>query len=88
MDFICNFVDCQFNNWFSFILLSTRFIRMVYEPVFGLDNIVKRFSEVTHDFGNHFVEGLQYNLDEAVIMTAAMVPDHEVDYTNVRLVFQ
>lgn len=49
----------------------------------GLDNIAKRFDEVSHDTSNHFVEGLQYSLDEAVIMTGVMVPDHEVDYRNV-----
>lgn len=57
---------------------------MEYEPVFGLDNIAKRFNEVSHDTNNQFVEGLQYSLDEAVIMTAVMVPDHEVDYKKVR----
>lgn len=62
-----------------------RFIRLEYEPVFGLDNIVRRFNEASHDTSNHFVEGLQYSLDEAVIMTGAMVPDHEVDHRNVNI---
>lgn len=57
---------------------------MDYEPVYGLDNIAKRFNDASHDANNHFVEGLQYSLDEAVIMTAVMVPDHEVDHRNVR----
>lgn len=65
------------------IFNQKRFIRMEYEAVFGLENIVKRFDEVSHDTNNHFVEGLQYSLDEAVIMTAVMVPDHEVDHRNV-----
>lgn len=56
---------------------------MEYEPVFGLENIVKRFNEASHNSSNHFVEGLQYSLDEAVIMTAVMVPDHEVDHKKV-----
>lgn len=56
---------------------------MEYEPVEGLDNIAKRFNEASLDTNNQFVEGLQYSLDEAVIMTAVMVPDHEVDHTNV-----
>lgn len=60
---------------------------MVYEPVFGLENIVKRFSDVSHDTTIHFVEGLQYKLEEAVIMTAVMVPDHEVDFTKVKQSF-
>lgn len=51
--------------------------------MFGLDNIAKRFDEASHDASNHFVEGLQYSLDEAVVMTAVMVPDHEVDFRNV-----
>lgn len=56
---------------------------MEYEPVFGLENIVKRFDDASRDESNHFVEGLQYSLDEAVIMTAVMVPDHEVDHRKV-----
>lgn len=61
-----------------------RFIRLEYEPVFGLENIAKRFNEASHDTSNHFVEGLQYSLDKAVIMTGVMVPDHEVDFRNVK----
>lgn len=57
---------------------------MEYEPVFGLENIAKRFNEASHDASNHFVEGLQYSLDEAVLMTAVMVPDHEVDHKKVK----
>lgn len=60
---------------------------MEYEPVFGLENICKRFDEASHDKNNHFVEGLQYNLNEAVIMTAVMVPDHEVDHRRVSFYF-
>lgn len=53
--------------------------------MFGLDNISKRFNEASHDTSNHFVEGLQYSLNEAVIMTAVMVADYEVDYRNVNV---
>lgn len=53
--------------------------------MFGLENIAKRFDEASRDTSNHFVEGLQYSLDEAVIMTGVMVPDHEVDYRNVNV---
>lgn len=67
----------------SFHFYLNRFIRLEYEPVFGLENIAKRFNEASHDTTNHFVEGLQYSLDEAVIMTGVMVPDHEVDHRNV-----
>lgn len=50
-----------------------------------MDSIAKRFDEASHDTSNHFVEGLQYSLDEGVIMTGVMVPDHEVDYRNVTI---
>lgn len=65
------------------IVPATKYIKMLYEPVRGLDNIVERFQKATLDKSNHFVEGLQYSLDEAVIMTAVMVPDNEVDHTRV-----
>lgn len=61
---------------------------MLYEPVYGLDNICKRFSDRSHNTNNHFVEGLQYTLNEAVIMTAVMVPDHEVDFMKVNATFK
>lgn len=73
----------SFYGFYHFVLCSYRYIRMEYEPVFGLDNICKRFDDASHDKNNQFVEGLQYSLDEAVLMTAVMVPDHEVDHRNV-----
>lgn len=78
---MCNFFFKSFQR-FIFLYLN-RFIRLEYEPVFGLENIAKRFNEASHDMSNHFVEGLQYSLHEAVIITGAMVPDGEVDYRNV-----
>lgn len=64
-------------------ILIFRYIRLEYEPVFGLENICQRFNDVSHDTTNDFVEGLQYSLDEAVIMTGVMIQDHEVDHTKV-----
>lgn len=64
---------------------NLRYIRLEYEPVFGLENICKRFNDASHDTTNDFVEGLQYSLNEAVIMTGIMVPDHEVDHTKVNI---
>uniref|UniRef100_A0A1L8DZB4 Delta(24)-sterol reductase n=1 Tax=Nyssomyia neivai TaxID=330878 RepID=A0A1L8DZB4_9DIPT len=61
------------------IIPSTRFIRLSYEPVKGLEKIVKTFDDASKNKENHFVEGLQYSLDEAVIMTGVMVEDHEVE---------
>lgn len=65
------------------ILPATKYIRLKYEPVKGLDNIVAKFDKETKDKSNDFVEGLQYSLNEAVIMTANMVQDSEVDYSKV-----
>lgn len=65
------------------ILLATKYIRLKYEPVKGLDNIVAKFDKETKDKSNDFVEGLQYSLNEAVIMTANMVQDSDVDYSKV-----
>lgn len=55
----------------------------MYEPVFGVDNICKRFNEASHDKNNHYLEGLQYSMDAAVLISAAMIPDHEVDHRKV-----
>lgn len=63
--------------------MCCRFIKLEYEVVRGLEKICKRFNEASHDKRNDFVEGLQYSLDEAVIMIANMVPDHKVDFTKV-----
>lgn len=65
------------------ILPATKYIRLKYEPVKGLDNIVAKFEKESKDKRNDFVEGLQYSLNEAVIMTANMVQDSEVDYNKV-----
>lgn len=65
------------------ILPATKYIRLKYEPVKGLDNIVAKFDKESKDKSNDFVEGLQYSLNEAVIMTANMVQDSEVDQSKV-----
>ena len=44
-------------------------IRLVYEPVFGLERIVRRFGELVSDpKGPEHVEGLLYDRDSAVLM--------------------
>lgn len=63
---------------------ATTYIRLEYEPVRGLDNICKKFNDESHNTSNDFVEGLQYSLDEAVIMTGFLVQDHEVDHSKVQ----
>lgn len=57
-----------------------RYIRLNYEPVVGLQNVVDKFESASRDTKkNQYVEGLLYTLDEAVIMTGEMVEDSEVE---------
>ncbi|XP_055295777.1 delta(24)-sterol reductase-like [Sitodiplosis mosellana] len=65
------------------IIPATKYIRIEYEPMFGIDDIAKRFNEASCDSNNHFVEAIQYSLDEAVMITAVMVADHEVDHRKI-----
>lgn len=51
------------------IIPAKKYIQLVYEPIRGLNNIVKRFEEASKDARNEFVEGLMYSENEAVIMT-------------------
>lgn len=62
------------------IIPATTYIRLHYEPVVGLQNIVDKFESASRDTKrNQYVEGLLYTLDEAVIMTGEMVEDSEVE---------
>uniref|UniRef100_A0A8C7SY95 Delta(24)-sterol reductase n=1 Tax=Oncorhynchus mykiss TaxID=8022 RepID=A0A8C7SY95_ONCMY len=54
------------------IVPARYWIRRQYEPIRGLENICRRFSEASEDKNNTFVEGLQYSLDKVVIMTGTM----------------
>lgn len=54
-------------------------MKLQYEPVRGLENICRRFSEASQNKENTFVEGLQYSVDTAVIMTGTMTDDAESD---------
>lgn len=77
------FLVFYFVNIYSNGYFVKRYVRIEYEPVFGIENIAKRFNDASYDSNNHFVEGIQYSLDEAVIITGVMVSDHEVDYRKV-----
>lgn len=49
----------------------------------GLQNIIDKFEKASRDTkNNHYVEGLLYNLNEAVIMTGEMVADSEVELSK------
>jgi len=51
------------------IIPAKKFIRVHYQPVYSLDNIVSVFEEASRKTGeNDFVEGLVYSRDMAVIM--------------------
>jgi hypothetical protein len=54
-------------------------VKLCYEPVRGLENICQCFTEASQNKGNTFVEGLQYSLDSAVLMTGTMTDHAEPD---------
>lgn len=57
------------------IVPAKSWVKLRYEPVRGLENICERFTEASKNKQNTFVEGIQYTLDSAVIMTGTMT-DH------------
>ncbi|KAG8003430.1 Delta(24)-sterol reductase [Nibea albiflora] len=61
------------------IVPAKSWVKLHYEPVRGLENICKRFTEASENKQNTFVEGLQYTLDTAVIMTGTMTDHAEPD---------
>lgn len=70
------------------IVPAKSWVKLRYEPVRGLENICKRFTEASQDKQNTFVEGLQYTLDSAVIMTGTLTEHAEphkvrISFTNV-----
>lgn len=61
------------------IVPAKSWVKLHYEPVRGLENICRRFTEASSNKQNTFVEGLQYSLDSAVIMTGTMTDHAEPD---------
>ena len=57
------------------IIPAKKYIKLRFEPVHGLEAICDKFTHESQRPENHFVEGLLYSLDEAVIMTGVMTPD-------------
>ncbi len=52
------------------IIPVKKYIRLNYQPVYSLDDIVSTFAQASLNTENHdFVEGLVYSRDQAVIMT-------------------
>lgn len=61
------------------IVPAKSWVKLHYEPVRGLENICRRFTEASSNKENTFVEGIQYSLDTAVIMTGTMTDHAEPD---------
>lgn len=61
---------------------AKQYIQLVYEPVFGIDNIVQKFSEASNNKQNEFVEVLIYSENEAVLMTGVQTDSLESDKLN------
>lgn len=64
------------------IVPAKSWVKLKYEPVRGLENICRRFSEASENKENTFVEGLQYSRDAAVIMTGTMTDHAEPGKVN------
>ncbi|KAL4656040.1 delta(24)-sterol reductase-like [Arapaima gigas] len=64
------------------IIPARAWIKLTYEPVRGLQAICQRFAQESANKENQFVEGLQYSLNEAVIMTGMMTDEAEPDKIN------
>lgn len=61
------------------IVPAKPWVKLRYEPVRRLEDICKRFTEASENKQNTFVEGIQYSLDGAVIMTGTMTDHAEAD---------
>ncbi|XP_068599860.1 delta(24)-sterol reductase [Brachionichthys hirsutus] len=64
------------------IVPAKPWVKLRYEPVRGLENICQRFTEASENKRNAFVEGIQYTLDTAVIMTGTMSDHAEAGKIN------
>jgi delta24-sterol reductase len=64
------------------IIPAKKYIRVHYQPVYSLDDMVEAFEDASRKTGeNDFVEGLVYSSDTAVIMRGAFANDIEPDGT-------
>ncbi|XP_008568367.1 PREDICTED: delta(24)-sterol reductase isoform X2 [Galeopterus variegatus] len=64
------------------IIPAKKYVKLRFEPVRGLEAICDKFSHESQQRENHFVEGLLYSLDEAVIMTGVMTDEAEPSKLN------
>lgn len=62
------------------IIPARKFVRVHYQPVYSLDEMIKVFETASRDtMENDFVEGLVYSLDKAVIMCGTFSNDKGAD---------
>lgn len=54
------------------IIPAKKYVRLQYQPVRNRKMICETFSRESQNKENHFVEGLVYSQDEAVIMTGVL----------------
>lgn len=59
------------------IIPAKKYVKLCFEPVRGMEAICDKFTRESQRPENHFVEGLLYSLDEAVIMTGVMTDEME-----------
>uniref|UniRef100_A0A8D2BU86 Delta(24)-sterol reductase n=2 Tax=Sus scrofa TaxID=9823 RepID=A0A8D2BU86_PIG len=59
------------------IIPAKKYVKLCFEPVRGMEAICDKFTRESQRSENHFVEGLLYSLDEAVIMTGVMTDEME-----------
>lgn len=58
------------------------YIKLSYEPVYSLDEVVAEFTRVTNDSNVESVEGIMFNLNEGVIMNGVFTDECEPDKLN------
>lgn len=68
------------------IIRAKKYVKLNYEPIRGLKNIVNRFSGINADSTNEFVEGLMYDQNQAVIMTGNQTDEFEIDKVGILLI--
>uniref|UniRef100_A0A8D1ZMT4 24-dehydrocholesterol reductase n=1 Tax=Sus scrofa TaxID=9823 RepID=A0A8D1ZMT4_PIG len=64
------------------IIPAKKYVKLCFEPVRGMEAICDKFTRESQRSENHFVEGLLYSLDEAVIMTGVMTDEMEPGKLN------
>lgn len=72
------------------IIPAKKYVQLRLTPVRGLEKICEHFTRESQRPENHFVEGLLYSLDEAVIMTGVLMDEAEpskVGRASIRMVW-